>query len=452
MHSNDVALLQQLRQKEAQLQRMQTALQHYAGLKTDLDSKLAYSQSAYNTVISSSFWRLTAPLRAALDALKKLRSPSPRPSVACPQSACNAEAAYCAFVSSVRLDVLASPADASLAHTLRDLLLSLDIQSDVVPYAAYSLSAAPCIALDPPASAALPPVYVLCHTSGTVDVSLSQSAFAILESSESDLALYESDPSLCRKVYYLPCADSSELQFYFLRFMLANDMLSFDAFYERTKHSISFTGNKLCLSMPESTKRRAAFKAEDPLGFAFFPGVRHRVGWLGCAMSYKYMAKLALERGINELLICEDDVLFPPDFVSRFTAVQTYLSSHPGWDVFSGLMADLSGEVAVTHFEEYASQRFLWLGNFISMVFNWYGEKVLHLLAAWDEKNISFSDNTIDRYLEHKPLNVVTTTPFLVGHKDSLDSTLWSISNSGYNQMIASSSKKMEKAWQALSK
>ena len=443
MRSNENEFLsQQLHQQAAQIKRLQFILCRYAGLKADLEYK---HKSFESSVLSSASWRLTAPLRAVMSFLKGVKGSSSASKPAQSSSAQNAELAYCAFASSARINVLSPAADNSLAlaRSLSGLLLSLDIQSDVVPYVAYSLSAVPCIALDPPASVTLPPVYVLCHTSGPVDVSLSQSAFAVLESSASNLALYESDPSLSRKVYYLPCADSSELQFYFLRFLLAHDMLAFDAFYERTKTCFALSGDRLCLSMPESTKRRSSFAAEDPLGFAFFPGIRHRVGWLGCAMSYKYMAKLALDRGITELLICEDDVSFSPDFPSHFASVQAYLASHPGWDVFSGLMAEVDG-VSPSQPELFEGISFLQLNRMVSMVFNVYNAHALQLLASWDCSSNDSSHQQIDQYLHSFPMRVITTSPFLVGHKAGFSSTLDGAPNARYNAMISIANKKLK--------
>ena len=47
-------------------------------------------------------------------------------------------------------------------------------------------------------------------------------------------------------------------------------------------------------------------------------------------------------------------------------------------------------------------------------------------------------------YKEDKNLRVVTTCPFLVGHKEDLNSTIWGHQNTMYTDLIANSSKKLE--------
>ena len=81
----------------------------------------------------------------------------------------------------------------------------------------------------------------------------------------------------------------------------------------------------------------------------------------------------------------------------------------------------------------------------ISMVFNLYDEKVYPYFAGWDESNRNVHTNTIDRALEAEDLRIIATAPFLVGHKEELDSTVWGFNNSQYSAMISKSSEKLER-------
>ncbi|MDY5563629.1 MAG: hypothetical protein SPF74_00195, partial [Candidatus Limivicinus sp.] len=73
-----------------------------------------------------------------------------------------------------------------------------------------------------------------------------------------------------------------------------------------------------------------------------------------------------------------------------------------------------------------------------------YNEDALKLIATWDEQNRDVVKNTIDRYLEGKKLNVFVGLPYLVGHKEELDSTIWGFNNIQYRELISSSQKKLE--------
>ena len=240
----------------------------------------------------------------------------------------------------------------------------------------------------------------------------------------------------------------SAFDYAFGRFLLAYDVISFDDFYESYAKDLRLAGDRLCLSLPEAPERRKAFAADNAYGFAFFDGLKHRLGWIGAAMSYKLIFKKALEQGLESIMVCEDDVYFPEGFPERFAKAQQYLSAHPGWDVFSAFMADVSDEVQVKAVAEEQGETFVMLDRMISMVFNVYHRPVFSKIAGWDSDNRDVNTNTIDQYLENTDLNVLTTEPFLVGHKEELRSTIWEGYMNGdeiYLGMIRETRKKMKK-------
>ena len=65
------------------------------------------------------------------------------------------------------------------------------------------------------------------------------------------------------------------------------------------------------------------------------------------------------------------------------------------------------------------------------------------MVIAWDESNADAYSNTVDRALEARKLQVITTLPFLVGHKEDLNSEVWGFRNSQYNDLITKSSEKL---------
>lgn len=232
-------------------------------------------------------------------------------------------------------------------------------------------------------------------------------------------------------------------KFFLGRFLLANDRISFNDFYASAGGYITFQNNRVCLSLPESIDRKKAFENDNLYGFSFFPGLKHKLGWVGCGMSYKFILKKAADQGLSRILVCEDDVYFPPDFKDKFVSVLEFLEKNNDWNVFSGIMADV-GRVKILKYCEENGIDFVYLDKMISMVFNLYDKSVFPLIANWDETNRDVEANAIDRYLEDKKLRIVTTCPFLVGHKEDLNSTIWGQQNTIYSTLIADSSKKLQ--------
>lgn len=229
---------------------------------------------------------------------------------------------------------------------------------------------------------------------------------------------------------------------YFYRFLLATDNITFDEFWNLAGRKMELGGDKVCLNLPEYVRRSRSFDRDNRFGFVRFAGLRHCEGWVGCAMSYKLMIMLARQQGLQSVAICEDDVEFPQGFECRWAAVQKELTIDPSaWDIFSGLLADLHSDTNVLSAYDRDGIQFAITDRLISTVFNVYNASVFDAIASWDERHRDATINTIDRYLEQtRSLRIVTTLPFLVGHKEELHSTLWGFQNTQYVDLIAASS------------
>ena len=248
-------------------------------------------------------------------------------------------------------------------------------------------------------------------------------------------------------------ASQQRFDFMLFRLLLAWRMLSYPQF-----RALSAPGQamapRLALSLPETTTRRQAFELVRPDGVKVFDGLRYSPGWIGCAMGYKYMAERALEQGIPWLEIMEDDVEFRPDHEERRAVVMAYLEENANdWDVFAGLMAEVHPETQVLKVDKVGAQTFVTIDRMISAVCNIYAPKAQRLLAQWDETNQDAQTNTIDRFVQLQGgLRVVVALPFLVGHQEALDSSLWGISNVRYSQLIEDAEAKLGdlvEQWQA---
>ncbi|KFK97871.1 MULTISPECIES: hypothetical protein [unclassified Serratia (in: enterobacteria)] len=235
---------------------------------------------------------------------------------------------------------------------------------------------------------------------------------------------------------------------YFKRYLLANDLIGFDVY----KQSVDFIPRvdadipKLCLSLTETPTRKQDFLSKPTHGFQVIEGVRHRIGWIGCGMSYKYMLSVLADRNAEIAMICEDDALFPEDFELKLEKIVSYLE-HSGWDwhIFSGIIAHLNEDTEILAVEEVDGIEYIYINRMTSTVMNIYSRRGIDAVSHWDERNVDAQTNTIDRYLESVPnLVVVTTLPFLVGHAEDQTSTLWGFVNTQYLDMISESERLLQ--------
>lgn len=241
--------------------------------------------------------------------------------------------------------------------------------------------------------------------------------------------------------------DSSARMFNFQidRFLLGKELLSLDRFH----HIEDIHGDmplEIVVSMPETFRRRQYFvNSYGGLSIQIFDGLRHNTSWLGCGMSYKYLALKSLKSDSEQNIIMEDDVILPEQYDEVKASIQEFLASRKGdWDVFAGLIADLPDGAEILHIEDYDGIRYITLNKMTGMVWNIYSREAMSYLAKWDPHIRDVHTNTIDRYLNKKEnLKVVVTLPFMFGHRAEHHSSLWNIRNDQYDQMISSTESKL---------
>ena len=105
------------------------------------------------------------------------------------------------------------------------------------------------------------------------------------------------------------------------------------------------------------------------------------------------------------------------------------------------MIADLDVATEILDIETFDGIEYIYINKMTSTVLNIYNQDIFQLVNAWDEFNNN-ETNSIDRYIEKIPnLVVITTLPFLVGHKEEQMSTLWNSQNTVYSKMIKKSEK-----------
>ncbi|MDP1296212.1 hypothetical protein Q6301_11540 [Klebsiella quasipneumoniae] len=231
--------------------------------------------------------------------------------------------------------------------------------------------------------------------------------------------------------------------YYLRRYLLSIDKLNFSQYKSIFSFEQFQTGDvpRLCLSLSETPVRRKAFFASPSHGFQFFEGIRYRIGWIGCGMSYKYMLSGMLASKAEMGIICEDDVIFPVDYDNKLNKIINHLqSTEAKWHIFAGIIAHLHEDTKVLDVKVIDGIEYIYIDKMTSMVMNIYSRRGMDLISQWDEKNIDAETNTIDRYVESaQDLVVVTTLPFLVGYAEEQQSTLWGFENSQYTSLIKAS-------------
>ncbi|WP_087717802.1 glycosyltransferase [Salinicola salarius] len=236
--------------------------------------------------------------------------------------------------------------------------------------------------------------------------------------------------------------DLAHFHFHFARTLAALDLVSPDVLDTLPPPlDGSALAHGVGLSLPETFARHQAFKATFP-DFAIFPGLRHAHGWRGAALSFRYLARRALEAGLTELEVREDDVLLEGEAQQSWQRAKRLFRAGQAtgrFDLLCGLIADTADATRVIEVFEEDGRRYVVIDRMTSMVCNVYGERAMKVLAAWDPQDRDIERNTIDRYLERHTLRVLVPLPFIAGHQPEQTSTLWNFTNSTYDVMIEKS-------------
>ena len=249
---------------------------------------------------------------------------------------------------------------------------------------------------------------------------------------------------LYRDVFYMPLpsllqksgVEKSQAEFFFYRALLALGMIDYDQFYDLTKDWV-LPDEPLLLNLPENPDRRIWAQNQCQQNSAqkppvIFNGLRHRQSWIGCAFSYKYIGQKAIEQGIKQVQIQEDDAKFLPQYDMLTPIIRDYLAENIGeWDGFVGLLIDCPQSAKISRVSEFNGVQFIHIDFFISTVYGIYATPMLHKMADYPLKPFAqmTKKDAIDTYLNCPPVRVVTVSPFIVEHCTEFDSTLWPVNN-----------------------
>jgi hypothetical protein len=297
------------------------------------------------------------------------------------------------------------------------------------------------LVVDPQDFRLIPPVarslYFLSETrAGDIDadlVAFLSRGLGVLASSPDLIAALRKHGMPLRQIYLVPDrrADVAGPMVFFgmdnllPRALHGLGMLSDDEFEHATAH-LAPPARTFALCLPEYLDRFENARRNLLPGAILYPGLRHVEPWMGCAASYRFLARRALEGDGGPLTIHEDDAEFEPDIGPRMAAIRAYLDLLEGrWDIFSGLITDLSETARVSWVEDWEGERLVTLDQTVGLVFSIFNRRAVESLAKFSVEGNDVGLHTIDRYLERQNFICVTPERPVVAHGPDLNSTLW---------------------------
>lgn len=266
-----------------------------------------------------------------------------------------------------------------------------------------------------------------------------------VEAMAAEIESFQRQPVFSRPTYQPTPADEQARDFCTARLLLGFGLLSHTELMLRAPLITLDGQTPVCLSLPETPQRRSYAVQNCLQQPQFFDGLRHVQAWKGCALSYWYLAHVALRTRLAWLEVYEDDCQFLPDSAPALGIARAYLRERCGeWDVFCALITTLPTETRVSKVEVYRNLTFVHLDQTMGMVYSIFNTGACTHLAAWDPSVDDARTNTIDRYLASREgLRVVTCLPYLVGHHEDVDSTLWGFGNQAYSSLIEASHRQL---------
>lgn len=259
-----------------------------------------------------------------------------------------------------------------------------------------------------------------------------------IEAIAAEIDSFRGQPVSSLPPYQPKSADEQTRDFQTARLLIGCGLLSHTELTQRDPLITLDGQTPVCLSLPETSQRRSYAEQTSLQPPQFFDGLRHVQAWKGCALSYWYLAHVALRARLDWLEVYEDDCQFLPDSAPALGIARAYLREQRNeWDVFCALITTLPTQTRISKVEVYRNLTFVHLDQTMGMVYSIFNTSACTHLAAWDPSVGDARTNTIDRYLASREgLRVITCLPYLVGHHEDVDSTLWSFGNQAYSSLI----------------
>jgi hypothetical protein len=134
-----------------------------------------------------------------------------------------------------------------------------------------------------------------------------------------------------------------------------------------------------------------------------FSAIRNKKGWIGCGQSHVALALKAKEKGLDWILILEDDCQPTPFFAERWPQIKKALwEERASWDIFLGGPTDVQGPI------EQDRPELIHITRGMAAHFYVLNATAYDKVLAWNPDR----DGPIDWYFSNR-LRKITTSPFL---------------------------------------
>lgn len=110
----------------------------------------------------------------------------------------------------------------------------------------------------------------------------------------------------------------SDFSFFFMRALLAENIIDFETFYKHQKDYFDFDGERVCLGLIEKSEGRERF-ARCPFGFKFFPGLIKKSENTESDPGLRFILRRASDEGLQRLILCNEDLPLPDGFEERLS-------------------------------------------------------------------------------------------------------------------------------------
>ena len=167
-----------------------------------------------------------------------------------------------------------------------------------------------------------------------------------------------------------------------------------------------------CINLDERPEKWEQIQADfknTGLNVARFPAIKHAKGWIGCGQSHVALARLAKQKGLEWILIVEDDCQPMPWFNERWPQIKKALwEERASWDIFLGGPTYIQGPIDPIRPE------LVKITQGLTTHFYVLNATAYDKVIAWNPDR----DGSIDWYFSNT-LRTITTSPFLAIQRPS---------------------------------
>lgn len=171
------------------------------------------------------------------------------------------------------------------------------------------------------------------------------------------------------------------------------------------------------------------FKFNRYKNINIIPAIKYEPLFLGCMLSNKLIIKNAIDKNLNYVQICEDDVIVNDYDIIKYSI--QYLNKYEKWNLLSCFNVNIDESYVITKIINLDDKyKLLKLNKWCSTVFNIYHNSSYLNFLKYDENNINLNEydengnlkNTIDRAIQFDDIYIIYPYPVEI---INVESDIW---------------------------